>query len=205
MHTEKKGLSKREKLMLLIMVVIGLFAIMVMFVIIPFYEQLSAKTKALSDLEFTKAQIDTTLASEHGIRENYNAVLQQHDMNSARFLNEALSNDIGRMLTVLCENHSLQPIDQKLSAPVDFVIKREGGEESAENSLFLIVSAVMTVRGEYDDLKSLLDTVEGIDYIRISRTSFSRNTYNPESGLDRITVYFEVTMLKNISGPEAPQ
>ena len=199
MPTERKNLSKREKRMLLIMVVFGLFAVMIIFVLVPFYYQFTDKTEQYNAAEMEKSKIVATLASEEALRDSHDAVLVRHKANSARFLNEALSNDIGRMLTQLCETYGLAPIDQKLSSPADFNIDGSGNTGEAGDPVFLIVSAVMTIRGEYDDIKALLDAVEKIDYIRISRLSFSRSTDLTDPVFSRISIYFEVTMLKNLT------
>ena len=218
MQTEKKGLSKREKALLIIMLVFGSFALMVMFVVLPLYNQLNDKNTEYGYLETEKIQIDVKLAAEAVARDNYTNVYNTLKSNSERFLNPSLSNEIGRMLTSLCENHGLQPISQQLSAPKDFVPAgaagsgnspgnisgnssgNSSGNNSGEGSVFLIVSASMAVKGTYDELKSLLDAVEEIEYFRVTRVSFSRNTADTELPMDRISLYFEVTMLKDIAG-----
>ena len=202
----KKGLSKREKILLSIVLVFGIFAIMVMFVIIPLYNDLSDKTTLYNELTVQKIQIETKLSTEAATRENHTVVLARHKTNSERFLNTSLSNEIGRMLTTLCDEHGLSPVSQQLSNPKDFtkILSSSGSRPSADDkngkeTVFLMVTATMTVKGDYEDLKSLLDTVEQIEYIRVSRVSLGRDTANPELVLNKITVTFEVTMLKDVS------
>jgi len=71
-----------------------------------------------------------------------------------------------------------------------------GKDRIKAKTVFSIVSASMSVSGNYDDLKELMDTAEQIGYIRISRVSFERDSDDPDSIIDRITINFQVTMLK---------
>ena len=222
MQTEKKGLSRREKVLLIVMLVFGSFALMTMFVILPLYNQLNDMNTEYGYLETERMQTEVKLAAEAVARDNYTNVYNALILNSERFLNPSLSNEIGRMLTSLCERYGLQPISQQLSAPKDFVPAGAGGSgnvsgsnsgsnssnnsgnssgnNSGDGSVFLIVSASMAVKGTYDELKDLLDAVENIEYFRVTRVSFSRNTTDTELPLDRISLNFEVTMLKDFAG-----
>ena len=196
MQTEKRGLSKREKRLLMALVIIAFTAGMVLYIILPLYSLLHDEEEELGELVLERVQVDTSLAAESYIRDLRNTAAEQHDENSARYLNESLSNEIGRMLTVICEAHKLQPIEQKLSAPKDFAIEGSDEDENKE-SVFLVVTAAMTLYGDYGDLLRLLDYMTLIDYIRVSRVSHTWST-DLERERDRITIDFEVTMLKNV-------
>ena len=205
MQTEKKGLSKRERFLLIAALAVGLLAAAVQFAILPLNSDLQDKNEQYSNMEFEKSKLDAQFASETAIRDNNSAAIGEYNSKSGMFLSESLSNEIGRLLTNLCENHGLSPSDLKLSAPKPFSMDEKGAETDAENankSVFLTVTATMTVKGGYDDLKTLLDDVEQTAYIRVSRTSV---TWKKETGgetvyidpePDRITLEFEVTMLK---------
>ena len=202
MQTEKKSLSKREQVMMLALVVIAVVAVMILYVIIPSYNKLIDKTDELNDLEFERIQVISSIAAEVSIRDNHDTLVAQHGINSSRFLAESMASEIGRMLTSLCDMHELQPIDQSLQPPVDFFI--EPDEDTGSNapapgkdSVFLITTATMTLRGEYYNLMRLLDTVERIDYIRISRVTYVKSQ-DVTLSADRMVVQFEVTMLKDV-------
>ena len=60
------------------------------------------------------------------------------------------------------------------------------------------MSVEMTLNGEYQNLLSLLDTVEGIDYLRISKLSYVWSVNLESTELDRMSIGFEVTMIKNV-------
>ena len=193
MQTEKKNLNKREKRMLMLLVVVAIFAGMVLYVITPLYNQLNDKKTEYNDITLAKMRMEASVAAERNIRENRDLALGEHAENSARFLSESLSNEIGRMLTALCARHGLQPIDQNLSAPGDFSVDGSSGDDAA----FLVVSAAMTVSGDYARLKSLLDDVAGIDYLRVKSVSFSWSE-GLASETIRVSLNFEVSMLKNL-------
>jgi len=184
MQTGRKDLSKREKVMLLIMLVAGFTAIMVMIIIIPFYERLQDGLGYYGNLVNERAQVEAMLAAEPAIRESHVAAAQEYDEIRERFLSESHISEIGRMLTRLNEEHGLMPIEQRLSRPVEF-----GGGD-----VFLVVSASKTVRGLYTSLTRLLDTVEQTDYLRVSQVNFSVGDGNM---LDRISINFEVAMMRD--------
>ena len=185
MQTEKKGVSKREIVMLILMGLMGFTALMVVYVIIPASNRLQDQRDLYNTRTMERAQLDILLASEPGLREgHYAARLNYQDINR-RFLSEGHSADIGRMLTMLLLEHNLTPIDQRLSAPV---VPEDG-------SAFLTVSAAMIINGTYDRLTALFDTVEEMEYLRISRVSF--NTGYRHETWDRINISFEVAMLRD--------
>jgi len=202
MQTEKKSLSKREQVMMLALVIIAVVAVMILYVILPSYNKLIDKTDELDNLEYERIQVISSIAAEVMIRDNHDTVIAQHGVNSSRFLAQSMANEIGRMLTSLCEMHDLQPVDQNILPPVDFHIEPDDDSGSNDpapvrDSVFLITTATMTLRGEYFDLMRLLNTVEQIDYIRISRVTYVKSQDLTQS-TDRMVVSFEVTMLKDI-------
>jgi len=195
MPVDKTGLTRREKLLLLIAVPVAVLALMVQFVYLPLSKQLTERRDVYDALSMEKARIETTLATEASIRSKRDAALKTFDGISVKFPYTSSSTEIGRMLTSLCESHNLAPTEQRLSDPVDFTAVIPEG--SSAESVFSTVSAVMTVGGDYSNLKKLLDTVEKTDYLRVSRVSFGRRDVG-ESLFehDKITIHFTVTLLK---------
>jgi len=202
---EKQGLSKREKMLLLVVGSVGLLAVMVQFVFLPMSNQLSAKRDTYDSLLMEKARIETSLATEANIRAKRDAALAAYHAISARFPYDSSSTVVGQLLTALCESHGLTPSDQKLSAPA--VFSPDGVLRTAGDPAFTTVSVTMTVLGAYDDLKDVLDAVEQTDYLRISRVSFSRNNNDTQQGRlrelpgveqDKITIQFVVVLLNEV-------
>jgi len=199
MQTEKKGLAKREKVMLFIMVVVGLFALMVMYVIIPLYNQLGDLQTEYSTLQAEKTRIDTMIAAENGIRDGRNQAVERHKTESIKYPDESHASEIGRMLTVLCETHGLIPVSQTLSDPKDFNV--DGNAKPAAGDpepVFVVMSAAMVLNGSYQNLMRLMDTVEEMDHIRISSFAYTWNVTATALNSDRIRIGFEVTMIKDV-------
>jgi hypothetical protein len=200
MQTEKNSLSKREKRLLIFLAAVSVIAIAVVYGITPLYNRLDEKTKEYHALELEKIRIEALIATEQAIRDNRDAGAARHGGLRAQFLSESLSNEIGRILTGLCEEHNLQPIDQKLSAAKDFTLKKGERATDTGDSAFLIVSAVMTVKGGYSDVKGLLEAVGERGYLRISRLALGGGG-DIAAGPGRVTISFEVAMLKDVSTP----
>jgi len=182
---EKKGLTKRETVMIILMLVVGFTAAMVVFVIIPLYETLQDERDMYNALSLERMQIDALLLTEPSIRDTHSYAVEWHEEISELFISEAHSSEIGRMLTRLCEEHGLPPIDQRMSNPVAF------------GDAFLFMTVDMTVSGTYQDLKRLMDTVEHTEYLRIARVSFNLGG-DDAYRLDRISLSFEVTMIRDL-------
>ncbi|MCL2820901.1 MAG: type II secretion system protein M [Oscillospiraceae bacterium] len=201
MVAERKGFSTREKIMMFILIVVAIFAIMVIYVIIPLFNQLEEKRTELGRAQSEKARVDAILATENTIREGRDEAVARHGLESARFLDESHASEVGRMLTQLCQRSGLEPVDLSLTDPVDFSIPNdEEGAPANEDSktVFLITSASMTVTGDYTSFKKLLDEVEKTDYLRISQISYVFGVASDDSVvMDRIAIGFEVTMLKD--------
>jgi len=203
MVTEKKGLSKRERIMLFLLIIVGSLALTVMYVIIPLYDQWQDKQAEYSSLQLEKSRVDALIASESSIRDNRNSAIARHELESERYLNDSHASDVGRMLNQLTARYGLQWVDQTINDPKNFVIPSAdnsgSGSDDGDKSVFLIVTATMTTTGDFNRLKSLLDAVEKIDYIRITTVSYVWNEQADAPLMDRISLGFEVTMLKDAS------
>jgi len=199
MQINTKGLSRRERRLILIGLAVVVFALITIYVYIPLYNNLIDKMSEYQELELDKQWIEASVASEDDILESYKAALKEYATESAKYISRSLSNEIGRLLTELCERHDLAPVSQQLFSPKEFVID---DDDDPEESVFVTVTALMTVRGSYSSLKTLFSTVERADYLRIARVSYDRTSDDPDEELDKILIYFEVTMLKDLDSDE---
>jgi acyl-CoA synthetase (AMP-forming)/AMP-acid ligase II len=186
MPNEKKGFSKREKRLILILVFFGFTALMVMYVIIPFNNRLQDETERHQELTVELAQMQAMLNAAESIRSNRDAALKQFEEARERFFDEAHISEVGRMLTNLCTAHGLFTVSQSLSPP----------SVPAEWDAFMVMQASMILSGTYSDFMSLLDTVEHREYLRVTRLSFGvGNEY-----LESISLNFEVIMMQSLEG-----
>jgi hypothetical protein len=195
MQTEKKGLTNREKRLLLLMLVVGFSAGMIVYVIIPFFNRWQDETALYDELSMRRHQIESLFASAPYVRSNHTAALEQYDEARERFLNESHISEIARMLTRIILDHNLSPIDLRMS-PATLL---------TEWDAFTIMPVTMTISGGYEDLKRLLDTVFLTEYLRITRLSFgfvgagaTEDGERQERGIDRISVVFEVIMMRDV-------
>jgi len=186
---ERKGFTKREKRLLLLMAVVGFSALMIVYVILPFFNRLQDENDRYSELTFEQMQMQMLFMRAPVIHNEHADALQQLEAARERFLNEAHISEIGRMLTALCEAHNLNVINQQLASPV----------VPEEFDAFLVMPVTMTLNGMYDDLNRLLDTVYNIEYLRITRVSFNMNRTEEDLWgryLERVSVSFEVIMMQ---------
>ncbi|MCL2663355.1 MAG: type II secretion system protein M [Oscillospiraceae bacterium] len=200
MVTEKKGFSKREKIMLFVLIVVAILTVLIMYVIIPMFNHLQDRQERHGLLQTDKAWVDSILATAGNIRDGRNDAVARHELESARFLDEAHSSEVGRMLTQLCQRYGLLPVNLVMTDPLDFFVPQEDGATVDEDfkTVFLVSSATMTVGGTYGDLKNLLDAVDEIDYIRITSLAYIWEANTGDAAHpDRITIGFDVTMLKD--------
>ncbi|MCL1862324.1 MAG: hypothetical protein FWF78_02025 [Defluviitaleaceae bacterium] len=185
MATDKKGFSKREKFLLLLVCVVGITAVMVMYIIIPFYNRLEDSREVYNAATIERMQIEMVMGTEEFLRDGYEtAALAYYELRDV-FLNEAHLSGIGLLLTRLTEEHNMHPIEQRLSNPVS----------APDRDMLMVVTATMTLRGTYENLKSLLDTVEATEYLRVSNVSFS---FGADGEMSTVRISFEVTMIRDV-------
>jgi hypothetical protein len=193
MQTNTKGLSTREKKMLLFLAVFGTTALMVVFVIMPYFNRLQDERDALNALEMEQMRINILLASEQTLINNFDDAFEHYSETTQALITESHISEIGRMLTRICQEHGLMPIEQRLSNPVVFT---DSDARDDDGGVLSTVSVSMSVRGSYNDLKRLLNTIEQTEYLRISRVSFSIG--DDRDVTERIALNFEVVMLREL-------
>ena len=186
-NENKKGLSNREKKLLWFLGIFAFTAGMVMLVLMPLYNRLLDEQVVLDNLKLDKVKAEALLAEAPTIRQNNKTAIETYEEMKEIFLKEEHISEIGRMLTGLVQEHRLTPIDQKLSEPVDF----------EEGDAILIVAATMTVSGLYNDLTRLLNDVETIEYLRVNGVSFTVAQDQPFGTLSKISLSFEVIMIRD--------
>ncbi|MCL2602960.1 MAG: hypothetical protein FWD90_00605 [Defluviitaleaceae bacterium] len=186
MQTEKKGFTKREKRMLLLLAFVGFTALMVMYVILPFNNRLYDERERLHELTFDKMMVQIRLNEVASTRSNHTAAYEQFEDARSRFFDEAHISEVGRMLTNLVTTHGLYAMSQSMSLPA----------VPAEWDAFLVMQASMTLGGTYENLMRLLDTVYDREYLRITRLSFGVG----EEDLQGISLNFEVIMMQALEG-----
>lgn len=199
MNTEKQGLTKREKTLLMMLACIGLLYVAFQFVFMPAYNQYNDKTEELQNLQNKEMEVRTTLATEENTKASHEKALGDYSDLKGMYPAILTTEAVGRLLNGLCVDNGLEYLNQKLSDPVVLTIPKkdaDGKVTSEEKTAFSVVTATMTVNGNYTTLKSLLEAIEKLDYIRISRLSFNKGQF--DEVWEKISITFEVTMLNEV-------
>ncbi len=187
----KSGLSKREKLLILIVAVILILFVGLQFVIAPLYNNFIAKTNELSELRTEKEMLDNKLANEATARAKHETALKDYEDIKLIYKTALANEDMDHLLTGLCLESGLSPMtlgisDSKPLTPITND-KQAGSEVIAA---FSATEATMTLNGSYNSVKTLITKVEGMESLRITRLSLSNKDEN-----GGISVGFKLTML----------
>ena len=190
MGTEKRTLSKREKMLVFGGGTIGIFILMFMYVITPLSEQLETKTAELDDISMRWRMIESALANEAAIRESLEEAFDQYYVIRDAYLSEAMNQEIGRELTFMVRDHNFQEISQSISEIANFT---EGGITG--NPAFSIQPISMTLGGGFEELQWILDTMEEMPSTSI--TNFSLSLGGAEGDMiDGVSLSFRIMMFR---------
>ena len=202
----KQGLSKREKILILVAVVVVLIYGAFQFGITPVYNKYSEKQLKYEDLSYEKKLLDEKLKNRYDIRENYTNSEENFIEIKEQYPNIMSNEEIDRVLTGICLQNKLNPtllgISDGTASGKTLGQQASKKEETQKTSFFTVVTATMNLRGDYASLKGLINTVNEIAYIRISRVSFSFDREGTGASASNISVFFEVTMLNNVEDSE---
>jgi hypothetical protein len=200
MQEQKAGLSKREKRLLLLVSIIGLFYLAFQFGFLPSYERHSGKTEEFDLLRMEKVRVEGVLLSEEHLRDANEQAGADYKALEETYLLAGANTNLGRMLSALCADNGLRVEGQSMGQPADFTVPGEdGGSASEGDRAFSTVTVTMTVSGGYEAIKSLLDAVDRDPTVRVSRVSFSLDRGDAEeTGLERVSITFEVTLLNSL-------
>ena len=204
-------LSKREKILIFIAVIVVLVFVAFQFFIMPVYSKYTAKSDEYYNLSYEKEQLDMKIQSEELTRNNY-IDLEKDFMEIKESYPAVMSNEeLDRMITGLCLENKLNPVMLEISVEETAEEGTEAQTESAEEETdsaeeqtdsaeeqkvpFVVATVTMNLSGDYNSMKGLIDTVEGIDYIQITQISYAKEKDTGTPSDSNISVIFEVTML----------
>ena len=203
MDVGKKGLKKREKILIFLVGTVGLVLIVYMYVITPLNEQIEAKTQERDALSQQWRVIEAGLRSEAEIRELRDDGLERYETIRDMHISESLNQEIGREMTYLVRDHNFREVNQSLSGVASFT---EGGIE--DDAYFSFMPITMTIDGEFEDLTWMLDTFEYDTSVSITRFGLS---FSEEFDYERrdliemssISLGFRVIMIRDEQFEEA--
>jgi hypothetical protein len=166
MQTGKKTLTKREKIFVFGGGTIGLVVLIINFVLLPLIEDVENARLEFDDLDMQWRIIESTLMTEAKIKEDRDVLLEQYNELKDIYIDERLNNELGRDLTLYVREHGFEEKNQRILPISDFLM-REGFINA-----FSALPVTMTIVGEIDAIKSILDSAIDTSYISISRFSF---------------------------------
>ena len=192
-------MTKREKLLVFIMVAVAMVALSVQFAIIPLYSGYAEKDDRLNDLEIQKMNADSRFAQEFGTRDAFNrALLATEDIRSS-FPNEIPTEFVDQRITELCFANNVVPRSLSMTAPRGMSIPTFDSENTTDRypPAYQSVTATMRLSGSYNQLLQLVGAVDQLADINLTRLRFEGDI--AEMG-DRtnISATFEIIMLSNI-------
>lgn len=191
-NEQKRGFTKREKRLLLLMAVIGFSALMIVYVIIPLHNRLQDENERYNAVTLEQMQFNLLLSSAPTIRGNHEAALEDFYEARDRFLNESHVGEVSRLLTELCLAHNLDVLSQRLTPPT----------EPVDFNAFLVMTAVKSLTGHYNDIQRFLDTIENTEYLRVTHYSFNMRMPDEEYDFldfNRININIEIIMMQDLN------
>jgi len=187
----KQQLSKREKLLIILMAVIVVVFVGYRFVVSPVLAYYNNQITQRDNLQLQKDDKTAILNIGASLEENFGALQDTYNNVLSAYPYLLVNDDIDRLVTTLCSNCNLEPFRLSISD-----IKTPAGDTVADittdQNIFYVITANMNLSGDYDALKSLLNTLSNNPYIVLRQFSFS-NAY--AAGSTNLTASFDVEML----------
>lgn len=160
-----KPLTKREKALLYALAIIAVVAGMVMLVILPAQE----RSDALDDEIFTaQTQLDAMnllIARTESIQSDIAGYEEKIDAEAKYFLPVMDSDDLDKYITGLLQEHGL--VAQSLA------ISADGAQ--TDDDMIQTYQVSVVARGQISQFTALIETVKGIDGVRVSALSLKES------------------------------
>jgi|GEM_PF-2213548 len=110
-----QGLSKREKILIFIAVIVVLVFVAFQFLIMPSYNRYTAKLDEYNNLDYEKELLDMKFQSEELTRNNYIDFEQDFMEIKERYPAVMSNEELDRMMTGLCLENKLNPVMLEIS------------------------------------------------------------------------------------------
>ncbi|MGL4789807.1 MAG: hypothetical protein ACRCW1_00240, partial [Anaerotignaceae bacterium] len=115
-----------------------------------------------------------------------------------RYPQEMPNEEVDKLLTGICLENRLYPTMLGISdiKRTQFSGETEDVALLANAPHFAVITVAMNVNGDYESLKSLINHVERIEYIRISGLTYAKNQ-SQQGTEEKFSLKFEVTLLND--------
>jgi len=187
----KKGLSKREKMLLFAVGLLVIIYLAIQFAIIPLADRYTTGVEERSSLTTERWFVDADISNLPSIRESNATASEQFEQIKLEYPLLIPNEEIDPILTNLCINNGLKPTSLNFTGST-LAPESENAEQAA---LFTIVSVTMTVTGNYNSILRLLDDVDSKQYMRITNLGYASNRQTETPDDSTITLAFELTFI----------
>lgn len=192
----KHELTKREKVLILIAILLLLTYLVVQFAIYPLFNRYFDDIAERNSLQTEKVQVETKIANSTRIEDDFLAAKEEFDKIIQQYPLLIPNEEIDRTLTDLCISNGLKPTALRFTdsygAP-QVEVNDESINEDDASYLFTVVVATMNMTSDYDSLMSLIDDVEASEYINIVNLGYAVVNSSDEDDYANITMTFELT------------
>jgi len=191
----KKGITKREKILIFSAGLIALFYLVFQFGFLPMYSRYAEAQAERERLAEEKEKVEANISHEPYIVDANKDARDRYDQIKRDFPLVAEDEEIDAVLTDLCVSNNLIPTLLDIIRP-DPVTPQETLDEEHEPGqfLFTVITVKMNVTGNIPSLIGLIDELEKIPYIRLVNVNYSESR-GEEINWGNIQLTFELTYI----------
>ena len=194
----KQGLSKREKILLGSLVLIGMVYLSIQFLILPLVARYMDDVQERNNLAAEVARVEENFRNQTTLERDNAEAGQRFEAIKQEYPLLIPNEEIDTFLTNLCFKNYLRPTRLSIAMPTEPtpLATEEDGEvdtQEAVERLFTVISATMELTGTYHSLARMIDEIDDMQHVRITNLSYtaSQSEENPDIG--RISINFELT------------
>jgi hypothetical protein len=197
----KQGLSKREKLLFFVLILIALFYFSFQFGFLPLVERYQAGIIERGRLAYEKAEAEVNIAHKHVFIENNRIASELFESAKVDYPLLITTEEIDNILTNLVVKNRLAPSGLHMTVVADSnknLAPPEEGEEPPPLPIFTTVTATMPVIGPYSNLMNLMDDVDKISNIRLANVTYLLRIFEEDENIiesGSIALNFELLYL----------
>jgi len=193
------SLSKREKILLFILIMVAILYFSIQFLILPLATRYIDGLSERNHLAAQQARVEDDIRNEALIQAEHEDAQERLETIKREYPLLVPNEEIDTILTNLCLKNYLRPTSLSISIPPEPTPSEESEEEEdtrdPEDMLFTIVTATMHVTGTYEALANLIDEVDSMQYIRITNLGYTASRSDDDTSTSRVNIEFELTFV----------
>jgi len=191
----KQELTKREKLLIFSAALLVLFYLAFQFGFLPLYDRFTEGRAERERYLEDKAAVEANIANRSGITDSNEGAHQQLDTIRQDFPLLVPNEEISTVLTNLCLTNNLSPSALNITRPADPARSPQNDDQETATPLFTVVTVTMNVTGNYSSILGLIDDVDKLPYILITKMNYTENRGAETSETGSIAMTFELTYI----------